>query len=81
MGASSSWSTCGREDGERLARWQDRLHGPWYVFGHGCHCNRDTLAAIEASPLEVEHADRGALPKAVPLVRPMVRGSATAPPA
>lgn len=69
------------QDGERLARWQDRLHGPWYLFGHGCHCNRDTLAAIEASPLEVEHADRGALPKAVPLVRPMVRGWATAPPA
>ena len=58
-----------------LARWQDRLHGPWYAFGHGCHCNRDTLATIESSPLEVERAEKGAIPKAVPLVRPMVRGA------
>src|SRR5215218_4936942 len=47
-----------RADEPGLARWQDRLHGPWYVFGHGCHCNRDTLTAIERSPLAVEHAER-----------------------
>lgn len=62
----------------RLARWQDRLRRPWYVFGHGCVCNRETLAAIEASPLSVERADHGEIPKAVPLVRPMLRGSARA---
>lgn len=59
-----------------LARWQDRFHGAWYVFGHGCHCNRDTLKAIEASPLEVERADRGEIPGTVPLVKPMLVGSA-----
>ena len=59
-----------------LARWQDRLHGAWYVFGHGCNCNRDTLATLEASPLEVEHADRGEIPGTVPLVKPMLVGSA-----
>lgn len=62
-----------------LAKWQDRLHGPWYAFGHGCHCNRDTLATIESSPLEVERGERGDLPKAVPLVRPMVWGACTLP--
>ena len=62
-----------------LARWQDRLHGPWYAFGHGCHCNRDTLATIKSSPLEVDSAERGAIPKAVPLVRPMLRGACTLP--
>jgi ubiquinone/menaquinone biosynthesis C-methylase UbiE len=62
-----------------LAKWQDRLHGPWYAFGHGCHCNRDTLSVLEASPLEVERADRGAIPKAVPLVRPMLSGVCTLP--
>lgn len=62
-----------------LAKWQDRLHGPWYAFGHGCHCNRDTLATIESSPLEVERSERGDLPKAVPLVRPMVWGACTLP--
>ena len=47
-----------------LAKWQDRLHTPWHLFGDGCHCNRDTLATIEASPLTVERSERGALPKA-----------------
>lgn len=59
-----------------LARWQDRLHGPWYVFGHGCNCNRDSLRTIEESPLELERSERGSIPRAVPLVRPMVTGSA-----
>jgi ubiquinone/menaquinone biosynthesis C-methylase UbiE len=59
-----------------LARWQDRLETPWKWFGDGCHCNRDTLRTIETSPLEVDDAERGTLPKAFPLVRPMVRGSA-----
>lgn len=62
-----------------LAKWQDRLHGPWYAFGHGCHCNRDTLAAIESSPLEVQRTERGDMPKAVPLVRPMLWGACTLP--
>jgi ubiquinone/menaquinone biosynthesis C-methylase UbiE len=60
----------------KLARWQDRLHRPWYLFGDGCHCNRDTLATIEASPLTVERSERGNLPKAVPIVRPLLRGAA-----
>jgi ubiquinone/menaquinone biosynthesis C-methylase UbiE len=59
-----------------LARWQDSLHGPWYVFAHGCHCNRDTLAAIEASQLQIEDARRGEIPGTVPLVKPMVVGAA-----
>jgi ubiquinone/menaquinone biosynthesis C-methylase UbiE len=65
-----------RSEEPGLARWQDRLHTPWYLFGDGCHCNRDTLAAIEASPLTVERAERGKLPKAVPLVKPLLRGAA-----
>jgi ubiquinone/menaquinone biosynthesis C-methylase UbiE len=65
-----------RADDARLARWQDRLHGPWYVFGRGCHCNRDTVRTIEASPLEVERVERGELEGAAPLVRPKAIGSA-----
>ena len=66
-----------REPG--LAKWQDRLHKPWWVFGHGCHCNRDTLSTIDASPLAVERADDGELPAAPPLVRPMITGAARLP--
>ena len=61
-----------------VARWQDRVHGAWYLFGDGCHCNRDTLATIESSTLEVERTDRGEMPKAPPIVRPMLRGAARA---
>jgi len=60
-----------------LARWQDRLERPWMFLGDGCHCNRDTVATIETSPFEIERVERGELPKAPPLVRPLVRGSAT----
>jgi ubiquinone/menaquinone biosynthesis C-methylase UbiE len=60
----------------RLARWQDRLERPWQVFGAGCHCNRDTATAIEASGLRTERLERGEIPRAVPLVRPMIAGSA-----
>jgi ubiquinone/menaquinone biosynthesis C-methylase UbiE len=59
-----------------LARWQDRLEKPWILLGDGCHCNRDTVATIEASPFTVERVERGELPKAPPLVRPLVHGSA-----
>jgi ubiquinone/menaquinone biosynthesis C-methylase UbiE len=61
-----------------LARWQDRLHRLWLLFGNGCNCNRDTLASLEASPLELERAERGEIPRAVPLVKPMLSGVARA---
>jgi ubiquinone/menaquinone biosynthesis C-methylase UbiE len=67
-----------RSEDSGLARWQDRLHTPWRWFGDGCHCNRDTLATIESSALELEGAERGSLPKAAPIVRPMIKGSARA---
>ena len=62
-----------------LARWQDRLEVPWKLVGHGCRCNRDTVAAIEASPLVVESVELGRLPKAAPIVRPLATGVAVKP--
>jgi ubiquinone/menaquinone biosynthesis C-methylase UbiE len=59
-----------------LARWQDRLEKPWRFIGDGCHCNRDTVARIEASPLQLENLDRDELPKSPPITKPLVRGSA-----
>jgi ubiquinone/menaquinone biosynthesis C-methylase UbiE len=61
-----------------LAKWQDRLHGPWFAFGHGCHCNRDTLAAIERSPLEVERVVRDRSPSPA-IVSPTIEGRAVLP--
>jgi len=60
----------------KLARWQDRLEKPWRFFADGCHCNRDTVAQIEASPFALERVESTTMPKAPPLVRPLVRGSA-----
>jgi SAM-dependent methyltransferase len=65
-----------RAPGPRLARWQDRFEGAWRLFGAGCHCNRDTAATIEASPLRIEELERGKIPRAMPLVRPMIVGAA-----
>jgi ubiquinone/menaquinone biosynthesis C-methylase UbiE len=68
-----------RSEDPSLARWQDRLESPWHFLADGCHCNRDTVAAIEASPMQVEHVEHDRLPKALPLIRPLVRGSAALP--
>lgn len=61
-----------------VARLQDRVHPLWVRFGHGCHCNRDTLAAIEAAGFSVGRVEHGQMPKAPPWVRPMIWGQATA---
>ncbi len=66
-----------RAEEPALARWQDRLEKPWRFLADGCHCNRDTVATIEASPFELEEVERGDLPKALPLVKPLARGRAT----
>ncbi len=60
-----------------LARWQDRLEKPWRFLADGCHCNRDTVALIEASPFDLEQVEHARLPKAPAIVRPLARGSAT----
>jgi ubiquinone/menaquinone biosynthesis C-methylase UbiE len=59
-----------------LAKWQDRLEGPWRFLGDGCHCNRDTVAAISAAGFELGEVERPEFPKGPPLVKPMAKGSA-----
>ncbi|HET6831530.1 MAG TPA: class I SAM-dependent methyltransferase [Solirubrobacterales bacterium] len=68
-----------RSDDPRTARWQDRFERPWKFVGHGCRCNRDTLAAIADSPLEVESVECGTVPKSPAIVRPLVVGDAVRP--
>lgn len=65
-----------RSEDPGRARWQDRLERPWRFIGDGCHCNRDTVATIAASPLTVGEVEHGKLPKAPPIVEPLVSGSA-----
>jgi ubiquinone/menaquinone biosynthesis C-methylase UbiE len=68
-----------RAEDAGVARWQDRLERPWRFVGDGCHCNRDTVATIAASPLLLGEVERGKLPKAPPIVEPLVSGSAVLP--
>lgn len=63
----------------QVARRQDRILPLWRFCADGCHPNRDTLATLEASPLTVERAEPGRLPKAPQFVRPLIVGSALRP--
>jgi ubiquinone/menaquinone biosynthesis C-methylase UbiE len=67
-----------RSEDPRRAKWQDRLHRPWKAFGHGCNCNRDTVATLEQSGFRLEDLKHGTMPKAPPIVRPLVTGVAVA---
>ena len=60
----------------RLARWQDRLNGLNRLLAHGCNCNRPTLDEIFAAGFTVRHVEHRMLPKAPPIVRPLVVGIA-----
>lgn len=60
-----------------LAKWQDRLERPWRFLGDGCHCNRDTVAAIDGAGFQLGEVERGAMPKAPPIVRPLASGTAS----
>lgn len=65
-----------RSENPQLAGWQDRLHGPWYQFAYGCNCNVRTLDAIRAAAFEIETIEVGNIPRALPIMRPMILGSA-----
>jgi SAM-dependent methyltransferase len=65
-----------RADDPASARWQDRFEKPWRFMADGCHCNRDTEATLSASAFQIDSLDQGVLPKSMPIVRPLIRGTA-----
>jgi ubiquinone/menaquinone biosynthesis C-methylase UbiE len=60
----------------QLARLQDRVNWVNRLLV-GCHCNRATLASIEAEGFTVSELERTMLPKAPKFVRPLIIGIAT----
>ena len=66
-----------RSNDPALAKWQDRLERPWRFLGDGCHCNRDTVAAIDGAGFQLGEVERGAMPKAPPIVKPLASGTAS----
>lgn len=65
-----------RSSNRLLAGAQDLLERPWFWFAGGCHCNRDTLATLRSSVLDVRDVRRERLYGLTPLVRPLIVGSA-----
>lgn len=59
-----------------LANWQDRLESPWRFLADGCHCNRDTVSAIDAAGFELGKVEEGSLPKMPAIIRPLATGAA-----
>jgi ubiquinone/menaquinone biosynthesis C-methylase UbiE len=64
-----------RSDDPSLARLQDRMNWLNRLVVQ-CHCNRQTLAAIEAEGFIVSRLERTELPKAPTFVRPLIVGTA-----
>ena len=58
--ASCCSSSTSARDSPRLARWQDRLRGPWRRFACGCRCNRATVELMRACGFELD-GGRGGL--------------------
>jgi ubiquinone/menaquinone biosynthesis C-methylase UbiE len=67
-----------RSEDPRLARRQDRFHGLWVRFGHGCHCNRPTLETIERAGFSIEELEHDRFRGAPAIVRPLIAGVAHA---
>lgn len=68
-----------RSSSPRLARWQDRLERPWGFIGAGCHPNRATDQLFAGAGFWMDRMERGTMPKAPPIVRPLIRGVARRP--
>jgi SAM-dependent methyltransferase len=62
-----------------LARWQDWLERPWGWFAGGCHPNRATDQLLAGAGFWIDSLERDKLPKAGPLIRPLIRGVAIRP--
>jgi SAM-dependent methyltransferase len=67
------------EEGSRLHGWQRRAHGFWHGFACGCNADRRTEDAIRAAGFEVEELVEDELEFDIPLVRPLIWGSARNP--
>jgi ubiquinone/menaquinone biosynthesis C-methylase UbiE len=68
-----------RSHSHRRAWWQDRLERPWGFFAAGCHPNRATDQSLADAGFWIDSIERTKLPKAPPIVRPLIRGVAQRP--
>jgi ubiquinone/menaquinone biosynthesis C-methylase UbiE len=66
-----------RASSPRLARWQDRLAGPWAALAQGCRCNAPTDALLTRE-LRLERVERARWRGMPAVVRPLIIGEGVA---
>lgn len=64
------------EPGTSRRRWQHRIDPVWHRMVGNCHITRDTAQSIEAAGLTFRSIERQSMRKALPWVRPCIRGVA-----
>lgn len=63
-------------DGSVVGVVQDIMAPLQSYLGAGCHINRRTEQVLRDSPLIIDHLEHGAMPMAVPTIRPIITGVA-----
>ena len=63
-------------EGTKRRRWQDLVNPFWRKIAGNCHLNRETESAILAAGFEILEIKHESMRKAMPLVRPTIRGIA-----
>jgi len=64
------------KSGTSRRRWQRLLNPVWKKIAGNCHLNRETETAIESAGFKFQSIQKESMRKAMPLVRPTIRGVA-----
>lgn len=67
------------QGGSRRRKWQNRLNFLWRKMAGNCHLNRDTERSIAEAGFTFDTLIHDSMRKAMPLVRPTIRGIAKKP--
>ncbi len=67
------------ESGTSRRRWQNLITPAWKTFMGNCHLNRETEQAILTEGFDITKIERESMRKALPIVRPTIRGLARKP--
>ncbi len=63
-------------DGTSRRRWQNRINPLWRTLMGNCHLNRETEQAMLSAGFIIRQITRESMRKAIPIVRPTIRGYA-----
>jgi len=64
------------QKGSPRRKWQNALNPIWKKIAGNCHLNRETEQSIREAGFDIERIERESMRKAMPLVRPSIRGVA-----